>query len=129
MHASPSTLEILFQQLLTNAREAIGEERGTIEVRARRASAEERGGPDSYVVIEVVDDGAGMSPTTLDHLYDPFFSTRSRERGLGMAIVMSVVSRHRGRILVESAPLRGTEVRLLLPEAPAAVPEDEEEHP
>ena len=77
------------------------------------------------VIVEVVDDGVGMPKATLDHLFDPFFSTKSRERGLGMAMVKSLVSRHGGRILVESAPLRGTEVRLLLPEAPID-PEDEE---
>ncbi|HJS74109.1 MAG TPA: ATP-binding protein [Vicinamibacteria bacterium] len=127
VRASPPALEILFRQLLANAREAIGEERGTIEVRARRTPSEESDGRGSFVTVEVIDDGAGMSRTTLDHLFEPFFSTKSRERGLGMAIVSSLVSRHRGRILVESAPLRGTEVRLLLPEAAAAAREEKEE--
>ena len=113
VRAAPATLDILFRHLLANAREAIGDERGTIEVRARRRSRED----DSFVTLEVIDDGVGMSRAILDHLFDPFFSTKSRERGLGMAIVQAIVNRHGGRITVDSVALRGTEVRLLLPEA------------
>jgi signal transduction histidine kinase len=127
VRADPPTLEIVLRHLLANAREAIGDERGAIEVRARRAAPEEEAVSDSYVALEVIDDGAGMSNATLDHVFDPFFSTKSRERGLGMAIVKSLVSRHRGKILVESAPLRGTEVRLFFPEADVAAREEQEE--
>jgi signal transduction histidine kinase len=123
------SLNVVFRNLLANAREAIGDERGTIEVRARRASRQEvlsmLGGTDgvasdSFVTLEVIDDGAGMTNATLEHVFDPFFSTKSRDRGLGMAVVLAIVNRHGGRIAVESVPLRGTEVRLLLPVAEAA---------
>lgn len=127
VRADSVALDTVFRNLLANAREAIGDERGTIEVRARRASRQEvlsmhppasdTIAGDSFVTIEVIDDGAGMSKATLDHVFDPFFSTKSRERGLGMAIVLAIVHRHGGRIAVDSVPLRGTEVRLLLPEA------------
>ncbi len=126
VRADSPTLEIIFRHLVTNAREAIGDERGTIEVRARRAPRPAEAPFESFVTIEVVDDGAGMSKATLDHVFDPFFSTKSPERGLGMAMVKSLVGRHGGKILVESSPLRGTEVRLFLPEA-EAVPSKEED--
>jgi signal transduction histidine kinase len=58
-----------------------------------------------------------MTKATLEHIFDPFFSTKSRDRGLGMAIVLAILNRHGGRAVVDSVPLRGTEVRLLLPEA------------
>jgi signal transduction histidine kinase len=129
VRAGSGTLDIVFRHLLANAREAIGDERGTIEVRARRASRQEvlsmRGAtddaaPDSFVTLEVIDDGAGMTQATLERIFDPFFSTKSRDRGLGMAIVLAIVGRQGGRIFLESVPLRGTEVRLLLPEAKPA---------
>jgi len=131
VRADPGTLDIVFRNLLANAREAIGDERGTIEVRARRASRQEHvsilGAPDgvagdSYVTLEVIDDGSGMAKATLEHVFDPFFGTKSSDRGLGMAIVLAIVNRHGGRIVVESVPLRGTEVRLLLPEGMAKRP-------
>jgi signal transduction histidine kinase len=112
----PVTLEIVLRQLLTNACEAIGDGRGTIEVRARRARREDGAHPESYVTVEVIDDGASASKTTLD-------------QALELAIVKSLVRRHRGKILVESAPLRGTEARLFLPEAGSAVSGDEEQDP
>jgi signal transduction histidine kinase len=126
VRADPGTLDTVLRNLLANAREAIGDERGTIEVRARRASRQEvvsiLGAPagiagESFVTLEIIDDGAGMAKATLEHVFEPFFSTKSRDRGLGMAIVLAIVNRHGGRIVVESVPLRGTEVRLLLPEA------------
>jgi signal transduction histidine kinase len=120
--AEPGALDVIFRNLLANAREAIGEERGTIEVRARRASPPE----ESFVSIAFVDDGAGMSSAVLDRVFEPFFSTKSRERGLGMAIVRAIVNRHGGRMAVESVPLRGTEVRIQLPEASPVSPAIEE---
>lgn len=123
---NPGTIDRLLLHLLANAREAIGDERGTIEVRARRASRLEvlsrLGGSveslegDNFAAIEVLDDGAGMGTAILQHIFDPFFSTKSRERGLGMSMVMAIVRRHGGRVVVNSVPLRGTEVRLFLPE-------------
>jgi signal transduction histidine kinase len=132
VRAAPGTLDIVLRNLLANAREAIGDERGTIEVRARRASRQELAtmprapegvASDSFLTLEVLDDGAGMTQATLEHIFDPFFSTKSRDRGLGMAIVLAIVNRHGGRVVVDSVPLRGTGVRLLLPEArPAGDP-------
>jgi signal transduction histidine kinase len=126
VRVDPGALDRIFRHLLANAREAIGDERGTIEVRARRAtrleilsrlaSSVEALEGDSFVAIEVIDDGAGMSAATLRHIFDPFFSTKSRERGLGMSTVAAIVRRHGGRIFVNSVPLHGTEVRLFLPE-------------
>jgi light-regulated signal transduction histidine kinase (bacteriophytochrome) len=51
---------------------------------------------------------------------DPSVLALWRDRGLGMAIVLAIVNRHGGRIVVDSVPLRGTEVRLLLPKARSA---------
>jgi signal transduction histidine kinase len=114
VRVDPATLEIVLRQLLTNACEAIGDERGTIEVRARRARREDGAHPESYVTVEVIDDGASTSKTTLDQAFD-------------LAIAKSLLRRHHGQILVESGPLRGTEARLLLPEAGPAVPGNEEQ--
>lgn len=113
IQADPAALDLVFRHLLSNAREAIGDERGTIEVRVRRASHQGK----AFVGLEVVDDGAGMSKTILDRVFEPFFSTKSRGRGLGMTIVRAIATRHGGRVEVTSLPLRGTEVRLLLPAA------------
>lgn len=73
------------------------------------------------VAIRVTDQGHGMSPEVLGHLYDPFFSTKPKAigNGLGMFIVAGVVDRAGGRVDVESEEGAGTIVTLLLPASKA----------
>ncbi len=70
-------------------------------------------------VVEVTDDGVGIAPEHRDRIFLPFFTTKPAGTGLGMSIVKKIVDLHGGDIAVESAPGRGTRVRISLP---AAVP-------
>jgi PAS domain S-box-containing protein len=74
-------------------------------------------GRDKTATIEVTDDGRGIAPDQLDHLYEPFFSTRAREggTGLGLSVTHGVLNDHGGRIRVESVPGTGTRVVMTLP--------------
>jgi signal transduction histidine kinase/ActR/RegA family two-component response regulator len=68
------------------------------------------------VVIEVADNGIGMSEETRRRCLEPFFSTKDqRGTGLGLAMVYGVVQRHEGDLEVESEPGHGTTIRLTLP--------------
>ena len=67
------------------------------------------------MALEVRDDGCGMGTATRARLGDPFFSTKSPERGLGLAEVTGLVAAQGGALAVDSAPGRGTSVRLLFP--------------
>jgi CheY-like chemotaxis protein len=80
---------------------------GVVTLRARSASGE--------VVLEVADNGAGMSPETQARAFEPFFTTKGPQRsGLGLSMAYGIVSRHRGRIEIRSGPEGGTAVRLSL---------------
>lgn len=68
-----------------------------------------------YAWFEVIDHGSGMEATTVARMFDPFFTTKVIGRGLGMAAVMGIVRGHRGAIDVDSAPGRGTRIRVSLP--------------
>ena len=70
------------------------------------------------VVVSVTDTGIGMSPETLEHAQEPFFTTKGdRGTGLGLSMVYGIIARHGGQVTIESAPGTGTTVRLTLPAA------------
>ncbi|HEX8702860.1 MAG TPA: ATP-binding protein [Myxococcaceae bacterium] len=72
------------------------------------------------VVVKVRDTGVGMSPETMSHLFQPFFTTKPQGAGtgLGLAVVHGIVTSHGGRIEVESEPGQGTCFTLHLPRVP-----------
>jgi two-component system, cell cycle sensor histidine kinase and response regulator CckA len=71
--------------------------------------------PGAYVSIVTSDNGAGMSPETVERIFDPFFTTKATGSGLGLAAVLGIVRSHHGTIKVESAIGRGTTFKILLP--------------
>lgn len=118
--------------LVINAAEAIGTERGVITVctgMTRVSEGEllttlmgEDVRPGEFAYLDVMDTGSGMDAQTLRRIFDPFFSTKFTGRGLGLAAVLGIVRGHKGALKVESQPGRGTSFRLYLPpaEAPTA---------
>jgi PAS domain S-box-containing protein len=125
VHADAAQLQQLILNLVLNGAEAVGDAVGTVRVRARS----ERAGPSTaphrypggelrqgrYVVIEVQDDGEGISDATLARVFDPFFTTKFTGRGLGLATVLGIVRGHGGAIRVVTGPGRGTTFRVYLP--------------
>jgi signal transduction histidine kinase len=71
-------------------------------------------------VVEVRDNGVGIAPEHRERIFLPFYTTKPTGTGLGMAIVKKLMDLHGGEIEIDSAPGRGTTVRLVLPRAPAA---------
>lgn len=72
-------------------------------------------------VVEVVDNGIGIVPGDRDRIFQPFFTTKPSGTGLGMSIVKKIVDLHGGDIAIDSAPGRGTRVRISLPATATAV--------
>ncbi|MEX2474285.1 ATP-binding protein [Marinobacter sp.] len=102
----------VFVNLLANARDA-SPEGGTIRVGGNR---------DGYsAIIEVTDEGSGIPEGQLDHIFEPFYTTKAPNKGtgLGLSLVYSIVEEHYGNIHVESPAgpqsSTGTCVRLKLP--------------
>jgi PAS domain S-box-containing protein len=77
---------------------------------------------DSVAVVEVADNGTGMTPEQRDKIFLPFFTTKPTGTGLGMAIVKKIMDLHGGEIEIDTAPGRGTTVRLVIPRATVAAP-------
>jgi signal transduction histidine kinase/CheY-like chemotaxis protein len=116
--------------VLDNAREAVAANtqsgRGEITLTSREVTLGAadcldlygEASPGAFVEIVVADNGPGLSPAARRGLFaEPFFSTRSRRRGFGLASTYGVLCAHRGGLAVGGRPLGGTEVRLMLPVA------------
>jgi signal transduction histidine kinase len=82
---------------------------------ASAATGDENGAAKKYARVVIADQGDGMEKTTMDRIFEPFFSTRKRGTGLGLAIVKQIVEQHGGRISVESEPGKGTRFIIDLP--------------
>ncbi|MCB9849650.1 MAG: response regulator [Phycisphaerales bacterium] len=113
-----SQLSQILLNLVVNARDAIGE-RGTIRIACRNVSDESQ--PDNeladYVELTVADDGCGMTSEVCQHIFEPFYSTKSGATGtgLGLATVYGIVNQLGGTISVESELGQGATFRVQLP--------------
>ena len=100
--------------LVLNAVEAAQQNGGgTVSLRGGRDAA------DTTAVITVHDDGAGIAPADLPHIFEPYFTTKPAGTGLGLAIVRQTVRHEGGDIQARSAPGAGTTFTVTLPAARA----------
>jgi two-component system, NtrC family, sensor histidine kinase HydH len=99
----------VMRTLLSNAAEALGAPGGRIDVQAQA-----EGGRRGTVQLEVRDSGPGMSAEQLARVGRPFYTTKARGLGVGLAMAKRVVERAGGQLEIESAPGSGTVVRLRL---------------
>ncbi|MCJ7594484.1 MAG: ATP-binding protein [Desulfobacterales bacterium] len=67
------------------------------------------------VKILVSDTGVGIEKKDLDHIFDPYFTTRQAGTGLGLAIVHNIIESHMGEVRVQSQPGVGTTIIIFLP--------------
>lgn len=81
--------------------------------------------PDRYVHISVRDTGTGIPAKTLEHIFEPLFTTKKSGTGLGLAVAHQVIQRHGGQIFVESAPGEGATFHIFLPAALQEAPQAE----
>lgn len=132
-------LREVFLNILANAVESLPDQGGAVTVDFDRGSYPASAFPmpfcqdlpelADYVFCRISDTGHGINEADLEHVFDPFFSTRFVGRGLGLAMAAGIVQAHHGAITVESRVGRGTVVRVLLPvvEAPEPEPEPDNE--
>ena len=77
--------------------------------------------PDGMVFVSVEDNGAGIGKKAMEHLFDPFFSTKESGMGMGLAISQTIMTNHHGKIRADSWPGRGSTFVIELPPSVEAV--------
>jgi two-component system, NtrC family, sensor kinase len=109
--------------LFLNAMDAITAPGGRISVRTYVLNKPNQG---VWVHIEVADNGCGISPGDLEHIFDPFYTTKHKSEehegtGLGLVIVHQIIEQHSGHVEVESQEGRGTTFVISLPLNPETI--------
>jgi nitrogen-specific signal transduction histidine kinase len=125
IEVDPAHLDQILSTLVSNARDAMPEG-GVITLRTSNMEVDESLAnkfvdlpPGSYVRIDVIDRGMGMTYETQTHVFEPFFTTKERARGtgIGLAATYGLVKQNRGHIWFESEPKKGTTFSVCLPQA------------
>jgi len=113
---SPSQINQVLLNLITNAAQAVEGKPGRISITTRAPDA-------AHVAVDVEDNGKGIAPDVLPKIFDPFFTTKDvgQGTGLGLSIAYKIVESHGGKIEVRSQVGTGTKFTMTLPVHPPAV--------
>jgi len=126
VNANAGQIKQILSNLVTNAREAIAEEQGTISMIIKDVAPKDiasvhcypcdfQPGKHDYACLEIKDTGSGIPETDFKKLFEPFYSTRFTGRGLGLPVVFGAIKSHNGCITVESKLGQGSIFRVYLP--------------
>ncbi|MEI7901407.1 MAG: PAS domain S-box protein [bacterium] len=127
----PGQLDQILNNLVINARDAIGEAgRISLETRNVTYTLPAHGAPDGaalgdYVLLSVSDTGCGMDASTRARIFEPFFTTKQMNvgTGLGLPTVYGIVKQNRGFIEIDSTPGHGSRFDIYLPRHDATAPQ------
>jgi len=128
VRADRSQLQQAIVSLLANALEAMPAQGGLVSLTTSRRDLEDDGNSEKFVTqarplageyacLAVMDTGVGMDQATMEHIFDPFFSTKFTGRGLGLAATLGIVRGHRGGLQVRSQAGAGSTFTVWLPTA------------
>jgi len=123
IRADTSQIEQVLAHLCVNARDAI-QDTGAVHIATSNTTFDDAycsdhagAKPGEYVVVEFRDNGCGMDPETLEHVFEPFFTKKGMENstGMGLSSVFGIVKQHSGFLEVSSELGNGTTFRICLP--------------
>jgi signal transduction histidine kinase len=116
-------IQRVVMNLLINAAEAIYPCQGTISI----ATGQQKGNgslkgdngrspsPDNFIYLKIKDNGTGIEPDTLNHIFEPFYTTKPKGRGLGLPAVQQILKQYKGQLDIQSELGKGTTVTVYFP--------------
>ncbi len=116
----------VIQNLIINADHAMPDG-GVIQIKAENITVDSWHGlpikSGQYVQVSIQDQGSGIQPENLSKIFDPYYTTKQKGNGLGLATTYSIIKRHEGHITVQSEPGIGTNFVFYLPAVEKGEPE------
>ena len=133
IRANAGQIQQVLTNLVTNAWESAGENKGVIALSVKTVSPADISASNRfpvnwqpqeivYACLEVADDGPGIPERDIEKLFDPFFTTKFTGQGLGLSVALGIVRAHMGGITVESESGRGSAFRVFLPVSSEKIP-------
>jgi two-component system, cell cycle sensor histidine kinase and response regulator CckA len=123
----PGQIKQIIMNLISNGADAIGEKQGIVSIKLSEAALRKDDlehysritntvlKEGRYALLEVSDNGGGMSREIIANIFDPFFTTKFTGRGLGLSAVLGILRSHEGGIAIESIEGAGTTFRIIIP--------------
>ena len=110
MTGDPDQFHQIFNNLITNAIEAIGDSHGKITINIY---------PDENknTHIEIIDEGVGIDKNDLGKIFKSFYTKKIGGMGIGLTVVRKIVSNYKGHLHIESAAGKGTKIGIIIPES------------
>ncbi len=126
MEVDTSQLRQLIINLILNAADSIGNNKGEITIRTGSVKEikpdksammflQENIKKGEYVCLEIKDDGEGIEEKIIERIFDPFFTTRTGGKGLGLSAVIGIVKSHKGIIQLSSTQGKGSSFKVFIP--------------
>ncbi len=132
---NPTQIYQVLMNLCSNAHHAMLQKGGTLNIELKSAAGKPGSSlsvnsaqPEKYICLTVSDTGKGMDKDIIQRIFEPYFTTKTKEdgTGLGLSVVHGIIKNHGGYIEVESEPNGGTAFKIYLPEIEYSLePEDE----
>ena len=124
IEADPTQIHQVIMNLCTNAAHAINEKDGVLEIHLDNIDFDQKTATDipglkagSYLKLSIKDSGEGIHPEAQQHIFNPYFTTKEKDKGtgLGLAVVQGIVESNNGAVTVESEMGKGSVFHVYLP--------------